>query len=1550
MSGSSQLIKKLFGLVMILALVASFFCAFFLFTDTARAAGIGTGKVVVIDPGHNTPSNSGASCPDGVYAHSENYLNMQLAAQLCRQLQARGYTVYSTLKNSADLSIPYLMDPASNPSNPDRASASATKNPDLYIAVHHNASDKQGWDEVACGTEALYDGGQNPLYVPRSQDLANMISTSVRSLGYTVGNRFNPVKNQGADVLRYNTAPAVTVEAGFVTNHADLANLIDSSKQSAMASKICNAVDQFVTKYPYKIDAPTMQSFYMSTTNPTSQSIFQVNAMGVRAASGIKSLDFRVSNLTYPGTPAKIYHGIDQGAGNYAMWFNLADFSNTPGTYAFEVYAESNSGTTRTLGWTTVEVKGIEMGAFWVSATSPTYKTKIQINAMCVRAPAGVRSVDFKVYPANNPSAAKMYGGGSDGYDNYAMYFDIGDFSYSFGDYVVEVYGIDNNGFAKSLGWTTFTVNKDNGPTMSGFWMSTASMTYQSTFQINAMGVQASSDVKSVDFKVYPADNVSAARTYNGANDGYGNFAMYFSLSDFGNTYGDYVVEATGTSNSGVSKLMGQTTFTVRAIGMSSISVGASNPTYQTEFSISAVGIQAPSGVRSVGIHVYNLSVSGLPDKMYTGTAQGNGTYTAQFNFADFNYTPGTYVAEVYGTANNGAFAALGWTTFTVNKDNGPAMKGFWMGTTNPSYKQKFQINVMGVTAPSGVKSMDFKVYPANNPSAAKMYSGANDGYGNFALYYFDISDFGNTYGGYVVEAYGMSNSGVAKPMGWTTFSVIQDSGPTMKGFWMSTSSPTYQSTFQINTMGVTAPSDVKSVDFKVYPAGNVSAARTYNGANDGYGNFAMYFSLSDFSNTYGNYVVEATGTSNSGVAKLLGQTAFEVKAIGMSSISVGASNLTYQTQFAINAVGLQAPSGIQSVSIKVYSLTDSSVPAKMYNAVNKGNGTYAAPFDIADFNYTFGTYAAEVYGIANNGAFAALGWTTFTVNKDNGPAMKGFWTSTTSPTYSSVFQVNAMGVTALSGVKSVDFKVYPASNPSAVKVYSAVNDGYGNFAMYFDVNDFGNTYDTYIFEASGISNSGVAVKFGSLQVEVKGIGMSGGITFSTGMPTYTMQFQIRANGVQAPSGVQSVGIRVYNLSDSSVPDKMYNGINQGNGTYAAQFSIADFNNKYGIYAAEVYGTANNGAFGSLGWTTFTVNQDIKGPSLSNVYCVNGNPTYNKSLQINALDLTAPSGVQSVTFFMFNEASGRASGKSYSGINQGQNTYAVFPNITTDFGTQGGVFAIEVYATSNSGVSKGIGGMELHVNSGTAIMGSQQATKNQMINFYVSRAKNLTNLSRCGSVDTQYFPTFYGMSLSQFVDIYIQQATAEGVRPEVAFAQMCLETGFLRYTGDVRIEQYNFAGIGATGGGNPGSSFIDVADGALAQIQHLKGYATTAALNKTCVDPRYIYISYGCAPTVEQLGGRWATSSTYGVDMVNNYLNPILAASTMEVLSQEVTAAMLAPVATPTPSPTESPAPTETPVPSETPAPTETATPSPSASEPVAPTEALTPLPSAQAS
>jgi len=122
--------------------------------------------------------------------------------------------------------------------------------------------------------------------------------------------------------------------------------------------------------------------------------------------------------------------------------------------------------------------------------------------------------------------------------------------------------------------------------------------------------------------------------------------------------------------------------------------------------------------------------------------------------------------------------------------------------------------------------------------------------------------------------------------------------------------------------------------------------------------------------------------------------------------------------------------------------------------------------------------------------------------------------------------------------------------------------------------------------------------------------------------------------------------------------------------------------------------------------------------------------------------------------------------------------------------------------------------------------------------------------------------------------IYSEEAAIEGVNHDAAFAQMCLETGFLRFGNLVTPEQNNFCGLGATGPGNSGVIFPNPRTGVRAHIQHLKAYATDAPLKQELVDPRYFLVRIGSSPAIKGLSGTWAEDRSYA-EKINNILEQL---------------------------------------------------------------------------
>lgn len=123
---------------------------------------------------------------------------------------------------------------------------------------------------------------------------------------------------------------------------------------------------------------------------------------------------------------------------------------------------------------------------------------------------------------------------------------------------------------------------------------------------------------------------------------------------------------------------------------------------------------------------------------------------------------------------------------------------------------------------------------------------------------------------------------------------------------------------------------------------------------------------------------------------------------------------------------------------------------------------------------------------------------------------------------------------------------------------------------------------------------------------------------------------------------------------------------------------------------------------------------------------------------------------------------------------------------------------------------------------------------------------------------------------------YMREGQALGVRWDYAFFQMIVETGSLTFRrgdgrpGAVSPQQNNFAGLGATGGREPGESFRDVATGVRAHLQHVVLYTGAQVSSPVAERTRKVQEwgvisgwqrSLGRPTTFRDLARQWAPDS-----------------------------------------------------------------------------------------
>ncbi len=481
------------------------------------------------------------------------------------------------------------------------------------------------------------------------------------------------------------------------------------------------------------------------------------------------------------------------------------------------------------------------------------------------------------------------------------------------------------------------------------------------------------------------------------------------------------------------------------------------------------------------------------------------------------------------------------------------------------------------------------------------------------------------------------------------------------------------------------------------------------------------------------------------------------------------------------------------------------------------------------------------------------------------------------SPTVKADFTLRAKNVADdNSGVSKVIFRVIPPSG--AEKKYTATDEKDGNWRATFKLAHFGNKTGVYKIIAYAYDNAGNFAKTATKRIEILEDSTKptiGSIALDQPTPTVASSFKIRAKGVTDDSGISAVKFQFWPATDSSKAKTV--AAAQGGSDWEVMFNPADFGKQPGRYyvKAIAYDKRGNNATKTVFMdVTAAPVTDVDKPVMGSLVFGGGSPTTETSFTITAKDVADPSGVKDVKFRIANQSTSLSPAKSITAADKGNGQWQATFNIN-DFGGYYGTYKVNVYGTDNLGNTGVIKTGEFTLKtylSQTPIMGSPSSTVDQMVNYFMSNANGFQ------------YPTYYmeapiSTTLRQFAQMYYDVSVAEGVRPEVAWVQMCLETKYLQFGGDVKIGQFNFAGLGATGGGEPGYDFSKVYGnnaeglkyGIIGHVQHLKCYASKDdVFFKNAgkpIDPRWdaaVKAGYrGIVTYVEDMENNWAATPQY---------------------------------------------------------------------------------------
>ncbi|MEA4853357.1 MAG: GBS Bsp-like repeat-containing protein [Christensenella sp.] len=899
---------------------------------------------------------------------------------------------------------------------------------------------------------------------------------------------------------------------------------------------------------------------------------------------------------------------------------------------------------------------------------------------------------------------------------------------------------------------------------------------------------------------------------------------------------------------------------------------------YGKSFDVNAINVRDVSGVAKVEFAVWNAADSSTL-KWYNGSDFKNGNWGITLKRSDLNNILGTYVIHAYATDMLGNKGFIGGTTVNmVKEDTTPPTAAGVTSSASIVYCNAFEVYAIGTAdTESGVGNVKFAVWSKADQSDMKWFRGVDYGNTNWGAQV-SRKDIGNVLGTYYVHAYAEDKVGNSAFVGGTIVNIVKEDKTAPAAVSIQPeATEVNKNTFDVNAMQVSdTESGVAKVEFAVWSKTDQSDIKWYSGSDFKNGNWGITANVVNHKNNTGTYNIHVYATDKNGNRGFIGATTVNVLKDTVppiaSSITSSVKN-TYGSTFEAYAINVHDDrSGVAKVEFAVWSKADQS-DIKWYSGSDFKNGNWGITANIVNHKNNTGTYSIHVYATDGSGNRGLVGATTVNVLKDTVPPTASSILAPVKETYGSSFEVYAMNVADNhSGVAKVEFAVWSKADQSDMKWYSGSDFKNGNWGITANIANHNKNYGMYnvhVYATDGSGNRGFvgATTINVLKDTVPPTASS--VTVPEREVHGTIFFVNAMDVTDDHSGVAKVEFAVWSKADQS-DMKWYSGSDFKNGNWGITANIANHNKNYGMYNVHVYATDGSGNRGFVGATTVNVLKDTTPASMSSMSITP--ETITDEFTVTMYGLKAGTGIEKVECAVWNSRD-TAGQKWYDAISYNNGNWYRKVNIS-DFDFEAGTYYIHIYATDGDGNRSFVGGETVSVQGTHKIMGTSSVTKEQLVNYYISKAPGGLSAYPQEYVDK-------GVNLNRLAELYVQEAAAEGVKVEVAWAQMCLETGYLKFGGDVQVGQFNFAGLGATGNGVPGFNFAEVygdnSNGILAgvrgHIQHLKCYASTgpvATLNSEGkpYDPRWSASLRGKAPTVELLEGTWAMSKGYAANLI----------------------------------------------------------------------------------
>ncbi len=682
----------------------------------------------------------------------------------------------------------------------------------------------------------------------------------------------------------------------------------------------------YVDGVRFTVAGPSLQSVTLGEGDAQTGQ-FQVRIQGLTDKSGLDQVRVAI----WSGNQSNLYwYDASQQGSDYLVTGSLANHGFQSGIYLAHVYVKDGNGFYTFAGGGSGSLTAASNKIYIYTDNQREYKLAIG----SFEGSNQVSQVRFAVWSQQGGQDDLRWYQADKKNGTWSSTVKVADHK-TYGAYAVHCYGVNSSGQLSYLTAGSFTVDKPSAGKVSMDFPDSS----QGNFYVQIPNLSAPAGLNKVEVAVWSASNQSNLVWYQAGRLDNGTWQALGSLAKHKNQSGTYSCHVYVTDGNGIKSYVGGATYKVEP---SSGSLTAEVQNLGNQLLLRMTGMKTYGIFNSLRFAVWSAA-NGQKDLRWFQASQEGGSgssYSAFIAMSQYQvggkYTVHAYMTDLSGTA---CFAA--GTSFQIDGE-------FQISQVKAG---KFTITGDKFSPDRSMTSLQAEVWTGSEQSNLVSYRADKKSDGSYTITV-SLGDLDSYIGTYRIRLYAISSSGGRDLVAETQKEVAISAG-SFGAVVASESGLRYTVTLQqADLLGIQ-----KEVRFGVWSQTGGQDDLIWYKATENQGSYTVTIPMGNHSGT-GLYSVHVYYVLASGEMRYLNATSFQADSLPAGTLRFENVN---GTSGSFDIIGELGQLGITVAKVKVGVWVDNVIC--WYQMQLQADGTYKATADIQNFDHTFGTYTAHMYG-----------------------------------------------------------------------------------------------------------------------------------------------------------------------------------------------------------------------------------------------------------------------------------------------------------------------------------------------------------------------------------------------------------------------------------------------------------------------------------------------------------------------------------------------------------------------------------------------------------